>query len=497
MAALGINGGDTAATPVPAARMAAELGVVDALVFRRIASASWAHVGGLGRGHGWAGIIDIDEADDALAIRVPTQVGAVFRAEFGEPDRVLGPYYAAGSAVVRVTPDVAVVLGSPAGTLADVDDVALLRLAARVDAEIADVEPSKRLADELEVLTCVREVMDAPVDCGLSDTLRHVATIAARALGCEVGVIRPRGGDFIVVGDIPECDLCGGDLHSSAWTSVLDEVEARLGDELWCAQDMSSSPSPLLTRALPESRSVLAAPLPEPVGGCAVFIHTAANPRGFSRQCRRLLDNVIDTGMILVRTAILRDELRLAADRAVTAARTDPLTGLGNRLAWDEATGSAQEAVDAGAVYSVISLDVDGLKAVNDEHGHAAGDELLRRCADIIRQHCSEADLAVRIGGDEFAILVPHALAPTDDTYVAFVETFSGLQSTKDSVAASIGVCAVPAGGSLFDAIREADMRMYADKRRRRRDRADAALDDTRPRPAGREWSGAQTSPVA
>jgi diguanylate cyclase (GGDEF)-like protein len=458
-----------------AASTAAELGVVDALVFRRIASASWAHVGGLGRGHGWAGIIDVNEADDSLAIRVPKQVGGVYRAEFGEPDRVLGPYYAASSAVVRVTPDVAVVLGNPVGSLADVDDVTLLRLAARVDAEIADVEPSKRLADELEVLTSVREVMDAPIDCGLPDTLRHVATVAARALGCEIGVIRPRGGEFIVVGDIPECDLCGGDLHSSAWTAVLDEVEARLGDQLWCAQDMSSSPSPLLSRALPEARAVLAAPLPEPLGGCALFVHTAANPRGFSRQCRRLLDNVIDTGMILARTAALRDDLRLAADRAVTAARTDPLTGLGNRLAWDEATGSAQEAVDAGAVYSVISLDVDGLKAINDQYGHAAGDELLRRCADVIRHHCSEADLAVRIGGDEFAILVPHALGPTDETYIAFLEVFSGLCSTPDSVAASIGVCTVSAGGSLFDAIREADMRMYADKRQRRRDRAGVA----------------------
>jgi diguanylate cyclase (GGDEF)-like protein len=472
MAGVGI--GTVGSTATSAADIAAELGVVDALVFRRIATASWAHVGGLGRGHGWAGIIDIDEANDKLAIRVPKQVGGVFRAEFGEPDRVLGPYYAASSAVVRVTPDVAVVLGSPVGSLAGVDDVSLLRLATRVDAEIADVGPSKRLADELEVLTSVREVMDAPIDAGLTDTVRHVTAVATRVLGCEIGVIRPRGGEFVVVGDIPSCDLCGGDLHSSARTAVLDEVEAQLGDGLWCAQDMASSPSPLLSRALPDARAVLAAPVPEPLGGCALFIHTAANPRGFSRQCRRLLDNVLDTGLILIRTAALRDELRLAAERAVTAARTDPLTGLGNRLAWDEATGSAQEAVDAGAVYSVVSLDVDGLKDINDQYGHAAGDELLRRCADVIREHCSDVDLAVRMGGDEFAILVPHALKPTDPTYVAFHQAFAGLRSTKDAVAASIGVCTVPAGGSLFDAIREADMSMYADKRRRRRDRAES-----------------------
>ncbi|MEO7125497.1 MAG: GGDEF domain-containing protein [Nakamurella sp.] len=459
-----------------AADAAAALGVVDALVFRRIAAASWAHVGGLGRGQGWAGIINIEEADDALAIRVPEQVGAVDRAESAEPDRVLGPYYASSSAVVRVSPDVAVVLGSPDGSLARVDDVSLLRLATRVDAEINDVGPSKRLADELEVLTAVREVMDAPIDYGLIDTLRYITTVAARALGCEIGVLRPRSGELIVIGDA----VSGGSSpHSSLpsseeWATVLDEVESRLSDQLWCAQDMASSPSLLLARVLPQARAVLATRVPDPVGGSAIFIHTARDPRGFSRLCQRLLDNILETGLILARTAMLRDALRFAADQAVAAARTDPLTGLGNRLAWDEATGKAQEAVDAGATYSVVSLDVDGLKDINDEYGHPAGDELLRRCAEIIRQHCSSADLAVRMGGDEFSVLVPHALAPSDRTYVAFHRAFSELRSTTDSVAASLGVCTVSPGDSLFDAIRQADMRMYANKKQRRLDRAAA-----------------------
>lgn len=466
MTALAHGAADTASDA------AAVLGVADVLVFRRIAAASWAHVGGLGRGQGWAGIIEIDEADDALSIRIPEQIGAVCRSEFNEPDRVLGPYYATSSAVVRVSPDVAVVLGSRDETLRRIDDIELLRLAIRVDSEIADVGPSKRLADELEVLTAVREVMDAPIGCGRDETLRHIVTVATRSLSCEVGVMRPRSGEIIVVGDIDACALCGGDAHSESWVAVLDEVESRLGTELWCAQDMSSTPSPLLARAFPQSRAVLAAPIPEPLGGCAVFIHTAANPRGFSRQCRRLLDNVLETGMILARTAEMRDELRLAADQAVTAARTDPLTGLGNRLAWDEATGKAQEAVDAGAEYSIVSLDVDGLKAINDKYGHPAGDSLLQRCARVIREHCSEADLAVRIGGDEFTILVPHALTQADETYVAFRRVFAPLWSTQDAVAASVGVCTVRPGGSLFDAVREADMRMYANKRQRRIDRA-------------------------
>jgi diguanylate cyclase (GGDEF)-like protein len=449
-----------------AAADAARLGVIDALVFRRIGSASWAHVGGLGRGQGWAGIIDINENDDALAIRIPAQIGGICRAESGEPDRIIGPYYAAGSAVVRVTADVVVVLGSPEASLATVDDVALLRLAIRIDTEITDVGPSKRLADELEVLTAVRAVMETPVGCGLTDTLRHLTEVATRTLTCEVGELRPAGGNPVVVAE--------SDQGIVDWPAILDEVESNLGAEMWCSQDMVTSPSMLLARQFPTARSVLAVPVPAPIGGCALFVHTASNPRGFSRQCRRLVADILETGMVVAGTAAMRDELRRAAETAVRAARTDPLTGLGNRLAWDEAIGRAQEAVDAGATYSVVSIDVDGLKEINDRYGHGAGDDLLRRCSDVIRKHCSTADLAVRMGGDEFAILVPHALGHQDETYRAFSDEFSALRSTRDCVAASLGVCTVDPGSSVFDAIREADMHMYGNKRRRRRERADA-----------------------
>lgn len=465
---------------------AARLGVIDALVFRRIGAQSWAHVGGLGRGQGWAGIIEINEHDDALAIRIPAQVGGIFRTESQEPDRVIGPYYASGSAVVRVSTDVVVVLGRPDSSLGAADDVSLLRLAMRIDAEITDIGPSKRLADELEVLTAVRAVMGAPVGCGLDDTLRHLAEVATRSLTCEVGVLRPKGGEAIVIngkpGDGPG-DAAAVDALD--WTAILDEVENSLAGDLWCAQDMRTSPSIRLAREFPQARSVLAVPVPDPVGGCALFIHTRDNPRGFSRQCRRLVTDILDTGMVLASTAALRDELRRAAEAAVRAARTDPLTGLGNRLAWDEAISRAQETVDAGATYSVVSIDVDGLKEINDRYGHTAGDELLQRCADVIRKHCSAADLAVRMGGDEFAVLVPHELGHTDGTYRAFSDEFCGLRSTRDSVAASLGVCSVSPGSSLFDAIREADMHMYGNKRRRRRERAaEAAIPVRQDNPA-------------
>lgn len=443
---------------------AALAGVVDALVFRRIGRDSWAHVGGLGRGRGWAGIINLDETEDPLAIRIPARVGEVYRERFSQPERLLGPYYAIGGAVVRVSSDVAVVLGNPSAPLDSADDAALLRLAHRIDAEITEIDPSKRLADELEVLTAVRELMDAPVDLGLAETLAHLTLVATKALACDIGVLCDGAGRLTVIGD---STVAGAD-----WRRVFGEIATRLSVDPWCSQDMSSSPSPLLATLLPATRAVLATRVPAPVGGHLLLIHTSANPRGFSQQCQRLARNVIETGTVVARTAILRDELRDAAAAASAAARTDPLTGLGNRLAWDEAIAQAQESVDGGRTLSVVTLDVDGLKDINDRYGHDAGDDLLRRCAAVIRQHCSDVDLAVRLGGDEFAILVPHALGPDDATYVAFTSALSGLTSTREQVSASLGVCTVTSGGSVFDAVREADMQMYSNKRRRRRERA-------------------------
>src|SRR5699024_3852519 len=180
----------------------------------------------------------------------------------------------------------------------------------------------------------------------------------------------------------------GAAVSEAQWHAVLDEVAEGMSGDVWCVQDVTSLSSLRLVTTVPATRAALALAVPPPVGGLMLMVHTADGPRGFTSQCRRLGRHVVDTGTIVVRTAALRDELRAAADRASHAARTDPLTGLGNRLAWDEALATAQERVDAGASVGVLTLDLDGLKPVNDEHGHDAGDDLLRRCAAVIRRYC-------------------------------------------------------------------------------------------------------------
>jgi diguanylate cyclase (GGDEF)-like protein len=89
-------------------------------------------------------------------------------------------------------------------------------------------------------------------------------------------------------------------------------------------------------------------------------------------------------------------------------ATRDPLTGLANRRVLDEALPrELARAGRTGAPVSVIVLDVDHFKEVNDRHGHQAGDAVLRRVGAALESNTKGYDVAVRLGGDEFAILLP------------------------------------------------------------------------------------------
>lgn len=92
--------------------------------------------------------------------------------------------------------------------------------------------------------------------------------------------------------------------------------------------------------------------------------------------------------------------------------RTDALTGLSARAHWEQhAAALLQEVGASGATASLLVIDVDEFKQVNDRHGHAAGDEVLRSIATRIRTSLRPRDCAGRIGGDEFVVLLPATTA--------------------------------------------------------------------------------------
>jgi diguanylate cyclase (GGDEF)-like protein len=153
------------------------------------------------------------------------------------------------------------------------------------------------------------------------------------------------------------------------------------------------------------------------------------------------------------------------------ASRRDALTGLPNRRAFDEELARAvARAPRAGTPLAVVVLDVDRFKAVNDGHGHATGDAVLREVAARAATAIRDGDFAARIGGEEFALVLHAAdlagaleLAERVRAAVAATPVLAG--EAPLAVTASLG-CAVLAAGETAEAlVARADARLYEAKR--------------------------------
>jgi diguanylate cyclase len=151
------------------------------------------------------------------------------------------------------------------------------------------------------------------------------------------------------------------------------------------------------------------------------------------------------------------DNARRRAERAETQALTDPLTGLVNRRGWDRLLEREEQRCQRyGALASVLMIDLDGLKTLNDTHGHAAGDALLQRAADTLRTAVRSADVVARLGGDEFAVLA----VETDRPAAMTVRDRLQALLAAAGVPASVGAAVRDPHGGLLTASRHADRDM-------------------------------------
>lgn len=172
----------------------------------------------------------------------------------------------------------------------------------------------------------------------------------------------------------------------------------------------------------------------------------------------------------------LKDQLRQKEECINRMAYHDSLTGLPNRHLFTEFLNKAlAHAQRHDRFLSVLYLDLDGFKAINDTLGHAGGDQLLKEVAQRLKTCCSrDQDTVARWGGDEFTILLPDIDGPQEAVSVArkLIEAFARPVMLGDrplSVGMSIGVSLFPGGGADGDAlIRSADLAMYCAKRKGR-----------------------------
>lgn len=144
---------------------------------------------------------------------------------------------------------------------------------------------------------------------------------------------------------------------------------------------------------------------------------------------------------------------------------TDPLTGLGNRRKLEIVLEHAFAAARRGQQLTVVMVDIDGFKEFNDLQGHLAGDEVLRRFADCLRDHVRGADLVVRYGGDEFLLVMPGANAEAAATTIARIRAH-----LQDDISFTAGVAeySLPMS-SPHEIVEHADRALYALRRERAR----------------------------
>ena len=171
-----------------------------------------------------------------------------------------------------------------------------------------------------------------------------------------------------------------------------------------------------------------------------------------------------------VHTAIVHDRTVDHAEQRslIEQLGRDHLTGLANRAQFLTALSERISTDDATMRPAVIFCDLDGFKAVNSTHGHAAGDRLLQLAAERITNAIRTDDIAARLGGDEFVVLTTSPCQPVVEVLAtrlrdAFRAPFR-LDDTDIEVTASIGIALADPGMST-DVVAMADNRMYAAKR--------------------------------
>jgi diguanylate cyclase (GGDEF)-like protein len=162
--------------------------------------------------------------------------------------------------------------------------------------------------------------------------------------------------------------------------------------------------------------------------------------------------------------------LRLTQDKLKIMAIRDPLTGVYNRNFFNEIiTNEINRTKRYGEKFSIVVMDIDNFKQINDDYGHLIGDWILKECALILGKSIRSSDLLVRFGGDEFLVVTLEtgseecrALSCRVDQHLA---VWNKEHSSPDyGLSISIGCAMYEQGKDLMEVIKEADSRMYKNK---------------------------------
>ena len=192
-------------------------------------------------------------------------------------------------------------------------------------------------------------------------------------------------------------------------------------------------------------------------------------------QSQRLLDSPFVLAQALTVTSYavalggaLLDNARLF-EQVSHLAVSDPLTGLANyRRLLDVLETETERTNRSGRPFAVLLLDLDGLKKINDTHGHLVGSHALNRLGHILRIHCRAIDTAARYGGDEFALGLPETSREEAERVANRIRAVLASDMEQPQLSASIGIAIYNGHGERIEKLlSNADAQLYFEKARR------------------------------
>jgi diguanylate cyclase (GGDEF)-like protein len=313
---------------------------------------------------------------------------------------------------------------------------------------------ASRRAAELDQMVRIQTEI-ATSNLGIDDVMSMVSQGAMELTNADAACIQLLEGDetVCVAGAGGAVDFIG--LRLPATDSIAGEC-FRAGEILSCGDTEADSRVAREACRLVGSRSMIGVPLLHGGTTQGVLIVWSADAHDFGGYETQLLGLLANT----IAAALVRAEL---IDKLTEHAITDELTGLPNRRAWYERLDEAlARAARSRQPLSILMLDLDGLKQVNDDQGHAGGDRLLKTMSSIWAGQLRTTDLLGRLGGDEFAVILELTDEPTAR------EIIERLDGSLDAThRASIGLAVWDGTEDMTSLVARADTQMYERKRTR------------------------------
>ena len=218
---------------------------------------------------------------------------------------------------------------------------------------------------------------------------------------------------------------------------------------------------PWLSKALPKAGNLLIAPLTSESRslGVVVLEHSLRPGSRVERRVVTIIERFVAHASLALENAFLMEQLRRSAS-------TDGLTGIANRRSFDITLDRyLARAVASFEPVSLVLLDIDHFKLLNDEHGHQTGDDVLRQVAALLVEHARAIDVPARYGGEEFAVVLPECELAEATVVAERLRKAIASADLPVPITVSAGVATFPTHGATSESlIRATDTALYRAK---------------------------------